>query len=199
MRKAHALRCTARHEALARLRCRAARALARERLVWAQPYDRAADLAALERDREYPREHGPRIIRLPHRFDRQRIAPLHEDAARAWIGESADREVAELLFDDDYLFFVIRSRAFADAVRELGGGLEIVDQALQSLVAGWLLRGDRFAAGRAKNRKNNLVGNAFVRGAHTHHGDEVYLENKVVHCVTSSLPALDDQAGRTPE
>jgi hypothetical protein len=40
---------------------------------------------------------------------------------------------------------------------------------------------DFSGAGRSKDLRNNLAGNALVAGAHSHQGDEVHFEGKIVH------------------
>ena len=78
------------------------------------------DLAAILRPRQNQREHLHRVVRLPLRFQRKFVAPIHENPAGARIGKRLDRRVTEFLFDLGNLFDVIVAGAVALTQEILG-------------------------------------------------------------------------------
>ena len=77
------------------------------------------DLAAPFRPGEHQGEHRPRIVRLPLRPQRQLVAPIEKDAARARIGERLERTISKFLLDLRNLSDVVPARARAQAAKVL--------------------------------------------------------------------------------
>ena len=96
--------------------------------------------SAILRPGQDQRQHGPGVVGLPHRFERQPVAPVLEFAASLARGERLEREVAEVPFDNLDLADVVSAGALA-ASKELLAALVAVDQALQlALRSGYALR-----------------------------------------------------------
>src|SRR5262245_41845929 len=78
-----------------------------------------SDLAAILRPGKHTRQYCPRVVGLALRAQRQLVPPIHEDTARARIGERLHWAVAELLLDLDDLFDVVGARSLAQAEKVL--------------------------------------------------------------------------------
>src|SRR5215471_16819139 len=85
------------------------------------------DLAALLRPGQHQRQDLPCIVGLPPRGERELIAPLHEHAASATVGERRERKFAEIAFDAFDLLDVVVLGAVA-ATTEIVARLIVLKQ-----------------------------------------------------------------------